>query len=77
MQPVVAVSLIFTLVLGAVLWIYLLRLAFAESTLLGITAIAIPPLALLIILAQRPQDGELIALTVAVITFAGAVLTLS
>lgn len=67
MPPVAAVSLVFALVLGAVLWIYVLRLSFAKSTLSGITAILLPPLALVNILAHRREDRELLALTGAVI----------
>lgn len=67
MPPVAAVSLVFALVLGAVLWIYVLRRSFATSTLSGIIAILLPPLALLNILAHRRDDRELLALTGAVI----------
>ncbi|TLM79086.1 hypothetical protein ACONUD_14870 [Microbulbifer harenosus] len=67
MPPVAAVSLVFALVLGAVLWIYVLRLSFAESALSGIIAILLPPLALVNILAHRRQDRELVTLTGAVI----------
>ncbi|MCK7597894.1 hypothetical protein M0G74_11485 [Microbulbifer sp. CAU 1566] len=75
MQPVAAVSLIFTLVLGVVLWIYLMRLAFRDSTLLGVLAIALPPLALLIIVAQGAHNRELIAVTVAFFCAASLFLT--
>ncbi len=73
MPPVAAVSLVFALVLGAVLWIYVLRLSFAESALSGIIAILVPPLALINILAHRRDDRELVALTGAVILLVFAV----
>lgn len=73
MPPVAAISLVFTLVLGAVLWVYLLRLSFALSTLSGVIALLLPPLGLVIMLAHYRSDRGLIGLTVAV--FIGVSLT--
>lgn len=77
MPPVAAVSLVFALVLGAVLWIYVLRLSFAQSVLSGIIAILLPPVALLNILAHRRDDRELVALTGTVILLTCAALATS
>ncbi|WOX04127.1 hypothetical protein [Microbulbifer pacificus] len=67
MPPVAAVSLVITLVLGAVLWIYLLRVCFADSAPLGIVALFLPPLALLALLPQWKSHRQLFALAVGVL----------
>ncbi|WP_105102458.1 hypothetical protein [Microbulbifer pacificus] len=67
MPPVAAVSLVFALVLGAVLWIYLLRISFADSTLFGIIALLLPPLALLFLIPRWQSHRELFALALAVL----------
>ena len=61
MPPVAAVSLVFALVLGAALWIYIIRLSFQASTLMGIVALIFPPIPLAILLAN-PVSGKSLAL---------------
>ena len=69
MQPVAAVCLVFALVLSAVLWVYLTRVSFAQSTLHGILAIILPPLALLLLLPKWPRFPELFLLAIAALGF--------
>ncbi|MBB5211605.1 hypothetical protein [Microbulbifer hydrolyticus] len=67
MQPVAAVSLVFTIVLGAVLWVQVLRLSIAESTGLAVLAILFPPipLALFVISSRHRQKVLPLVLLVA------------
>ncbi|WP_288131847.1 hypothetical protein [Microbulbifer sp.] len=69
MQPVAAVSLVFALILSATLWIYLLRVCFAQSTLLGIIALLLPPVALLLLVPHWQRHRELFALALAALGF--------
>lgn len=69
MQPVAAVCLIFAVVISAALWIYLIRVCFTVSTLLGIVAVLLPPIALLSLLPSWQQNRELFLMTLAVLGF--------
>ncbi|WP_226664272.1 hypothetical protein [Microbulbifer aggregans] len=59
MPPVAAVCLVFALVLSAALWIYLVRVCFANSTVHGIVALLLPPIALLSLLPHWQQYRQL------------------
>lgn len=69
MQPVAAVSLVFALVLSATLWIYLMRVCFAQSTALGITALLLPPLALLLLTPHWRHHQALFILALGALGF--------
>ncbi|WP_295803769.1 hypothetical protein [uncultured Microbulbifer sp.] len=69
MLPVAAVSLVFALVLSAVLWVYLVRVGFAQSTVHGIVAIILPPIALLMLLPHWRKFRELFLLAFAALGF--------
>ncbi|MBN8429726.1 hypothetical protein JF535_02555 [Microbulbifer salipaludis] len=62
MQPVAAVSLVFTLVVGAILWIQVLRMSFAASSGLGVLAILCPPIPLVLLLADHRRRRTLLPL---------------
>lgn len=69
MPPVAAVSLVFALVLGAALWIYIVRLSFQASTLMGIVALIIPPIPLAVLLANPAYRQSLVLPTALLILF--------
>ncbi|WP_299594105.1 hypothetical protein [uncultured Microbulbifer sp.] len=73
MPPVAAVSLVFSLVLGAVLWIYLIRLSFEVSTGMGIAALVFPLLPLLILLSNPRHQEQLVTLASAILLFSSIV----
>ncbi|WP_043319985.1 hypothetical protein [Microbulbifer sp. HZ11] len=73
MPPVAAVSLVFLLVLSAVLWIYLIRLSFGISTVMGIAALIFPPLPLLLLLANSEHRRQLALLSVAILLLSSIV----
>ena len=69
MPPVAAVSLVFSLVLGAVLWIYLIRLSFKVSTGMAIVALIFPVLALLMFLIDSKYREQIFTLSAAILLF--------
>lgn len=69
MPPVAAVCLVFALVLSIALWIYLLRVCFAESSLHGLLAIFLPPVALLLLLPRWQAHRELFLMAIAALGF--------
>ncbi|WP_078083975.1 hypothetical protein [Microbulbifer mangrovi] len=73
MQPVAAVSLVFTMVLSAVLWIQVLRLSVAESTGLTVLAILCPPIPLALLLFDSHHRQRLLPLAVLVAGFSSIV----
>lgn len=73
MQPVAAVSLVFTLVIGAILWIQVLRISFAESTGIAVLAILCPPIALALLLLDRGHRQNLLTLVVLLAGFSSIV----
>lgn len=77
MQPVAAVCLVFALVLGAVSWVYLARVSFRESTLNGIVALILPPIALLMLLPRWQQNREIFLLAIAALGFISLVAILT
>ncbi|WP_066960184.1 hypothetical protein [Microbulbifer sp. Q7] len=66
MQPVAAVSLVFTLVVGAILWIQVLRMSFAASSGFGVLAILCPPIPLVLLLADHRCRKTLLPLVLMV-----------
>ncbi|MCA0899981.1 MULTISPECIES: hypothetical protein [Microbulbifer] len=69
MPPVAAVSLVFSLVLGIVLWIYLIRLSFARSSGMGVVALLLPPLAFIQLLTDPEHREQLLVLFVSILLF--------
>lgn len=65
LDPVAAVLTIFALVCGAICWLGLIRAGFREHLLFGLTALLLPPLALLLLLPQWPKHRELVVLALA------------
>ncbi|MBY6190997.1 hypothetical protein KUV22_11250 [Microbulbifer agarilyticus] len=69
MPPVAAVSLVFSLVLGVVLWIYLIRLSVARSSGMGVVALLLPPLAFIQLLTDPEHREQLLVLFVSILLF--------
>ena len=64
-----AVSLVFAIVLGAVLWVQVLRLSFAHSALLVVLTFLCPPIPLLVLLVDSKHRQRLLPLTLLVAGF--------
>ncbi|MCO1332905.1 hypothetical protein MO867_01005 [Microbulbifer sp. OS29] len=62
MAPVAAVLTVFALILGAIAWLRLLLVGFARDPLSGLIALFLPPLALLLLIPQRHEEGEIFIL---------------
>ncbi|MFV8780812.1 hypothetical protein ACNKU7_00185 [Microbulbifer sp. SA54] len=69
MQPVAAICLVFSLVLSAALWIYLVRVCFAQSTAHGVVALLLPPVALLSLLPAWQQHRQLFVMALGALGF--------
>ena len=76
MPPVAAVSLVFALVLGVALWVYIVRLSFQASTFMGVVALVLPPLALAVLLAA-PDSRKALALPTALLVIVTSIAVFS
>ena len=73
MQPVAAVSLVFAIVIGAVLWVQVLRLSFVQSAILTVLALLCPPIPLLLLLLDSKHRQRLLPLVLLVAGFSSIV----